>query len=89
MAKSYLNDAKHHADRIKYYYDHAGANGHSQASYHYRKLGECYSKCSAKHLGEAPILHDMYVDAGKLMDIMKIREQGPPAIDEAVKPSPS
>ena len=59
-----------HADRIKYY-DHPGTNGHSQANYHYHKLGECYSKSSAKHLGETPILHDMCVDAGKLMEIMK------------------
>jgi hypothetical protein len=89
MAKSYLNDAKHHADKIRYFYDHAGANGHSQANHHYHKLGECYSKSSAKHLGEAPILHDMFIEAGKLMDIMKKREEGAPNTDEAVKPSTS
>jgi hypothetical protein len=85
MAKSYLNDAKRHADMIRYYYEQAGANGHSQANYHYHELGKCYSKSSAKHSGEAPILLDMYVEAGKLMDIMKRREEGTPDTDEAVK----
>jgi hypothetical protein len=74
MAKRYLTQARHHAERIRYYFDHAGPNGHSQALYHYNELGECYSKSARALSGEATALHQLYLDAGKLMDDMKRRE---------------
>lgn len=85
MAKSYLNDARRHAEKIKYYYDHAGANGHSQALYHYHELGECYSKSARRHDGDAAALQIMYVNAGKLMEEMKAWEDAAKK-DEKKKP---
>jgi hypothetical protein len=34
----YLKEARHHARKIQYYYDHAGSRGYSQAEYHYDEL---------------------------------------------------
>lgn len=77
--KSYLPEGRQHLEKIRYYHEHGGANGYSQAVYHYHKLGECYSKGSDPNKpGEGGILHEMYVDAGKLMEVMQRREQGLP-----------
>ncbi len=76
MAKSYLTEARHHAERIRHYFDHAGSNGYSQALHHYHEPGECYSKSAQARSGEATVLRQMYVDAGTLMEDMKGREGG-------------
>jgi hypothetical protein len=78
MARSYLDDATRHLERVRYYFEHAGAGGYSQASYHYQKLGECYRKGSAKNPGEAPVLRDMYAEAGRQMAAMRAREETAP-----------
>jgi len=91
MAKSYLSTAQHHAEKIKHYYDHAGANGYSQAIHHYHAIGECYSKSAAKRLGEATVLQSMYGEARKLMEEMKNREagKGDVALPSGPPPEPS
>lgn len=76
----YLTDAKHHMNRIRHYYDHAGAAGHEQAQHHYHELGGCYKKSAGKnqHAGDAPVIKGMCDEAGKLMAEMKNREQDLP-----------
>lgn len=75
MSQNYLPLGRHHLERINYYHAEGGANGYSQAIHHYQKLGECYSKAGLKQRSEAVALHDMYVEAGKLMEIMKKRSE--------------
>ena len=82
MPKTYLKEAEDHVEKIKYYLDYSGATGNTQVNYHYQKLGECYSKSNAKPSAETPILRDMYVEAGKQIDIMKRREEGTPTTDK-------
>jgi hypothetical protein len=74
MPKSYLDDARHRAEKIKYYYDHAGEYGHRQAEWYFAELGKCYSKASTNRPHEAVVIGAMYSEAERLMTIMKQRE---------------
>ena len=41
-----LDDARHHAGKIRHFYDHAGFAGHSQAIHHQGELNELYRAAS-------------------------------------------
>jgi hypothetical protein len=40
----YLKEARHHAEKIQYYCDHAGPRAYSQAEYHHNELCELMLK---------------------------------------------
>lgn len=43
----YLNEARHHANKIEHYYKHVGSSaGYSQALPHYQKLSELMRSAS-------------------------------------------
>lgn len=63
-----ISKARERLDKIKYYHENAGPNGHSQALFYYGELGKIY-KNSKKN--EAPIIHDFYKEASALMTEMK------------------
>ncbi len=74
----YLREARRHAEKIEYYYDHAGRNGYVQAVYHWDRLpglvdGAMHSK---KDKGEAPLIHAIMKSMQPMMDEMKKREIG-------------
>jgi hypothetical protein len=83
--KSYLKDAQYHLDKIKHFYDHAGANGYSQARHHYDSLSACYAKSAQIQSGEAVAIKAWYDDAGKLLAIMKRREEGKPDEEQSAE----
>lgn len=70
MTKS---DARRHLDKIQHFHDHAGAAGHTQALYHYIELGECYKRSQKNQGSESILISSMYMNAGNLMEIMRIR----------------
>ena len=84
MAQSYLNRARRHLDKIKYYHDQAGVNGYSQSEPHYNGISECYRKSNAKRSGETPVIHSFYLEAGRLMIAMQEREKRTSDPDKAV-----
>ena len=69
----YANDAQNHFDKIRHYYQNAGAAGYSQAKYHYGKIQELIHKSygSVKNQNDIPIIQAIVKDAKPLMDEMK------------------
>ena len=46
----YVKEARHNAEKIQYYYDHAGYRGYSQAKYHYSKLSELMMRAHTEYI---------------------------------------
>jgi hypothetical protein len=63
-----ISEARERLNKIKYYHEHAGANGYSQAKFYYDELGKIYKKANRN---DAPIIHIFYKEATTLMDEMK------------------
>lgn len=63
-----ISKARERLDKIKYYHEHAGPNGYSQAMFYYNELGKIYTKANKN---DAPIIHIFYKEANILMDEMK------------------
>jgi hypothetical protein len=72
----YLQEATHHAGKIKYYYDHAGNKGFSQAQNHYSKLCDLIYKAnkSKNDKNDVVEIQSLKVIADSLMEKMKERE---------------
>jgi hypothetical protein len=68
-----LTEAQQHFERIKHFYDTGGPYGFLAASYYYRKMSECRIQI---HGSDGDNLHDLYVEASKLMEVMKSRAAG-------------
>jgi hypothetical protein len=68
-----LKIAQHCLKKINFFHECAGGPmGHSQALHFYTKLGQLYNNSGKTKY--APILRQMYLDAGKLMEEMKLKE---------------
>ena len=73
----YLKEARHHVEKIQYYFDHTGAKGYSQAKYHYDELSNLLMRAhkSSKDKGDTSIIQTLYKSAGHLMEQMRKREE--------------
>jgi hypothetical protein len=73
----YLKEAGHHAEKIQYYFDHAGPNGYSQAKHHYDELSNLQMRAykSSKDQGETSIIQALKKSADQLMEQMRKREE--------------
>jgi hypothetical protein len=72
---AYLKDSRHHAERIKHFYDHAGFAGHAQAQYHRDELSRLYSSAakSKNDSGDAPAILAIIESCETMMTEMKKR----------------
>jgi len=73
----YLKEARHHVEKIQYYFDHAGAKGYSQAKYYYDELSNLLMRSyrSRKDKGDTSIIHALYKSVDHLMEQMRKREE--------------
>jgi hypothetical protein len=85
----YLTDAKRHMERIRYFYEHAGADGYSQAKYHYHKLGNCCHETALHrhHVADASVIQPLYENATRLMAVMRSREESLSVSEEQSRPA--
>ena len=69
----YLREARHHAEKIEYYYNHAGTAGYSQAVYHWDKLSDLMVRAmrSKNDKSDAPVIRGIIDSSQTLMDEMK------------------
>jgi hypothetical protein len=75
----HIREARRHAQKIEYYYNHAGEKGYAQAVYHWDKLADLVfgAMNSKKHKGEAPIIQEIRKRLQPKMDEMEERKGGP------------
>lgn len=71
----HLREAYRHAQKIEYYYKHAGPAGYSQAVYHWDKIAELKHGAmrSKKDQSDAPIIYSILKSTQQMMDEMKKR----------------
>ncbi len=71
----YLRDARRHAEKIEYYYEHAGVRGYSQAEYHWNRLSRCLlgATRSKNEKSYAAIIQGIRQSSQPMMDEMKQR----------------
>jgi len=72
MAK--LKDARHHAEKIEYFYNHAAERGYQQAVFHWDEL--CNLERNAKK-NEQGIIHALRKSCQTIMDEMRRKENSP------------
>jgi len=72
----YLNEARLHSEKIKYYHENDGVYGYSQARYHYNKLSDLVRRSfmSKHNKNDSIIIQRMVVSAEPLMEEMKQRQ---------------
>ena len=73
----YAKKAKHHADKIRHYYEHAGAMGHEQAKYNYNELSNLIGRAfrSKNDKSDVVLIQSLIESVRPLMEEMKRREQ--------------
>jgi hypothetical protein len=83
----YLKEARHHAEKIRYYYNQGGTKGYSQAEYHYEKLSELILRAekSKKYKNDAFIIQTIKISAYDLMKEMRNRQK--PSMSIEVTPN--
>jgi hypothetical protein len=71
----YLRDARHHAERIEYYYKHAGTAGYSQAEYHWNELSGLILRAarSKNEQSDAAVIQGIRQSLKPMMDEMRQR----------------
>lgn len=72
----YLKEAKLCLEQIRYFYEHGGPYGYSQALPHYNDLGSLIGKAasSKNNKSEAIIIREMHNTATPLMQEMEKRQ---------------
>jgi hypothetical protein len=72
----YLKEARQHAKKIQYYYDHAGSRAYSQAEYHYNELCGLMLRAerSKNDKNDAIIIQALKESSVDLMGEMRKRE---------------
>jgi hypothetical protein len=72
---NYIQQAQQHVNQIRYYHQHGGENGYSQAVYDYHQLDNLAQKAyqSKKHKNESSIISEMKQGIEILMEEMKNR----------------
>ena len=72
----FLRIANQHAEKIEYYFNHAGSAGFSQAEYHWGELRKQLdgAALSTKGCGDGAMIREIIRDMQAMMDEMKIRE---------------
>ena len=72
----YLSKARKHAEKIKYFYDHAGERGYSQALYHWNKLSSLALRASRskRDKNDAPLIQEIKNSLKNMMDEMEERK---------------
>jgi hypothetical protein len=75
----YLKEAYRHADKIRYFHEHAGEKGYAQALYHWdRLIGLVFSVSnSKKYKNEEPLINSIRKSMQPLMDEMEARKINP------------
>ena len=70
----YLPEAQRHAEKIDYFYKHAGTRGYSQALYHLDEIASLAIKAqnSEKYREEVPVIHGIMKSMQEMMDKMKL-----------------
>ena len=73
----YEREARQHADKIRYYYEHADGMGHSQAECHYFKLSDLIGRAfkSKNDRNDVVIIQSLKETTDPLMEEMKEREK--------------
>jgi hypothetical protein len=73
----YESKARHHAEKIRYYHEHAGPAGYSQATYHWGELCNLMWRASRSKSGQADavLIQLLTESAEPLMHEMKKREE--------------
>lgn len=68
----FLTTARHHAERIEYYFRHAGSAGYSQARYHEDELIGLLRRASDSNRGknDVPVIQAIIKDIRPMMDEM-------------------
>lgn len=72
----YSRDARRHAERIDYYYAHAGEFGYAQAHYHLTELEKLLQRAnrSTRGMSDLPVIQAILDGVRPKMDEMKRRE---------------
>ena len=73
----YLNEARYHAERIRYYYRHGGDRGYSQANHHYSELSNLALRAerSKNDKNDAVVILALRESVSELMDEMRKHEE--------------
>ena len=78
--------AQHHFDAVKHLHDNGGVPGSTELAYHISELGKCYQNSAKAGRGEEQAIRAMVVEADKLVESMKHRNEGKSSTDDPVKP---
>jgi hypothetical protein len=72
----FLNDAKHHVERIQYYHENAPFRGYAQAYPHYSKLDELMSRAekSKGDKRDVAAIEELRESVSDLMEEMRKRD---------------
>ena len=72
----YEQKARHHAEQIQYYFEHADGLGYSQAKYHYNQLSNLIGRAlkSKNDKSDVVTIQCLRESADSLMQQMKQRE---------------
>jgi hypothetical protein len=72
----FLNDAKHHIERIQYYHENAPFRGYAQAYPHYSKLDELVLRAekSKSDKRDVPAIQELKESVSDLMEEMRKRD---------------
>ncbi len=73
----YLNDARHHVEKIENYYNYAGERGYGQAVYHWDRLSELALRAmqSKNDKDDLGMIQELRKSCKLMMDEMKNREE--------------
>ena len=72
----YLREARQHAKKIEYFYDHAGESGFSQARYYWDELSSLALRASRskRDKNDAPLIQEIKNSLKNMMDEMEERK---------------
>lgn len=73
----HLREAKHQAEKIRFYHKHYGTSAYALAKHHFAELDRLLSSANNSQKGKNDVsrIHAIYMDMNVLMQEMKARDE--------------